>query len=112
MSGKKGTTRTSTLKDAGQLKKQIARMAAKWGWSVSEFVQYLLRMGVNRVMALERYAPGGAKKKTKKKPAKKAKAKPAKKAKSKVRKPSKKVNHVSKPATAAPAVEASSGTEG
>lgn len=96
MSGKKGTTRTATMKDSKALRKNIARMAHKWGWSVKEFEEYLLRMGVNRVMALERYTPGG-KKRAKKAPKRKA----ARKASPRRAKVAKTTNHAAAPATPA-----------
>lgn len=103
MSGKKGTTRTATLKETAALKKNLARMAKKWGWSIKEFEAYCLRMGVNRVMALERYTPGGAKKASKKKAARRPAKKAARKASSKPRKSkvAKTTNHAAAPATPA-----------
>ena len=62
MSGKKGVTRKATVKDPAKLKSDLARMAKKYGWSVSEFSAYCLRMGVNRCLALERYKPAAVKK--------------------------------------------------
>lgn len=83
MAGKKGATRTKTIKDMGKVKKEAARLAKKYGWTTKEFLEYSLRMGVNRCLALERAEKSGG---GKAKPSRKAKKSKSRKA-SAARKP-------------------------
>ena len=75
--------KSKTIKDMAEVRSQMEKLAKKYGWQPREFADYVMRVGLNRCMALERYGKmekAAAKPKVKAKP-KAAKPKKAPKAK-------------------------------
>lgn len=72
MAGKKNAAdRKPTIEAMADVKAQLSRMAHANGWTVAEFTDYVIRMGVNRCLTLERDR-AKREKGAKNKPAKKA----------------------------------------